>query len=239
MTRRHNRAMAPGPASIPDWLSVELLADSPLVFFRGRPGTIAAVSPNVERVLGYTAGEIVGRRNFWRDQIHPEEAGQLIDGARAATRQRLPSTDLVYRFRHRDGSYRWVNWITHRQYDGAGAVTDLFGYLLDITDRQDSALARERLMLSQGQLEGVIATARHVAHSVNNAFAVATGALELVQAGGADAALVQPALQSLTEAAREVALLHRVVRLALTETPVGPALDLAASMVPDDKAADR
>jgi PAS domain S-box-containing protein len=231
--------MTPGSAPLPDWLSVEHLAASPLVFFRGRPGVVTAVSPNVERVLGYPVGEVVGQPNFWHAHLHPEEAPRLVDEARAATWQRRPSTDLIYRFRHRDGSYRWVNWITHRQYDGAGAVTDLFGYLLDITDRQDSALARERLMLSQGQLEGVIATARHVAHSVNNAFAVATGALELVQAGGADAALVQPALQSLTEAAREVALLHRVVRLALTETPVGPALDLAASMVPDDKAADR
>ncbi|GIW05974.1 MAG: hypothetical protein KatS3mg060_0779 [Dehalococcoidia bacterium] len=225
-----------GGAHIPDWLSVDLLAESPLVFFRGRPGVITAVSPNVERLLGYPTREIVGRPNFWIDHLHPDDAPALLEAARAATRQRQPSNNLIYRFRHRNGSYRWVNWITHRRYDEAGTITELFGYVLDVTERHEASLARERLLVSEGQLQGVLATARQVADSLNNAFAIATSALELAQLQGADPAIIQPAIEALLGASKQIALLRRVVRVSLTETPVGPALDLAASISPETPA---
>lgn len=231
--------MAGDAAPIPEWLAVDVLADSPIVFFRGRVGTITAVSPNVERVLGYSVAEVTSWPHFWRAHLHPDEAPALLEGARVASEQRLPSTNRIYRFRHRDGSYRWLNWITHRRYDDAGNVAEVFGYALDVTEQQEATRAREQLLVSQAQLEAVTATARQVADSLNNAFAVATAALELAQAQGADPALVQPAIAALLEASRHIAQLRRVVRVALMDTPVGPALDLAASVAPEETASER
>lgn len=231
--------MAGDGALLPNWLAVDILAESPLVFFRGRVGVITAVSPNVERLIGYSPEEIVGRPNFWQEHLHPEEAPAVLDATRAATAQRVPSTNRIFRFRHRDGSYRWLNWITHRQYDREGKVVEIFGYALDVTEQQEAACARERLLVSQARLEGVMATARQVADSVNNAFAVATAALELAHAHGVEPTIVQPAIEALFEASWQIAQLQRVVRVALTDTPVGPALDLAASLTPEESSPAR
>ncbi|WP_435115819.1 PAS domain S-box protein [Halolamina sp. C58] len=63
-------------------------------------------SPSVERILGYEPDALLGKSAF--DYVHPDDRGRVVAAFREALEQ--PDRDLTveYRFRHADGSWRWV-----------------------------------------------------------------------------------------------------------------------------------
>jgi PAS domain S-box-containing protein len=63
------------------------------------------ISENVERLLGYTAAECLAP-DWWLAQLHDDDRDRVV-----AELARIMTSGLVqheYRFRHRDGRYRWV-----------------------------------------------------------------------------------------------------------------------------------
>ncbi len=78
-----------------------------VVFLLDAQGTVLYASPSLERVLGYTPEELVGRNGF--ELLRPDELqdamsrfARLLDQpGRIVTGERLT--------RHRDGSWRWVD----------------------------------------------------------------------------------------------------------------------------------
>ncbi|MGD9084914.1 MAG: PAS domain S-box protein, partial [Desulfobacterales bacterium] len=86
-----------------------ILASNPAVIYSCNPtGDCATtfISKNVEKELGYKAEDFINDRHFWIDHIHPDdvqfvktEFAKLVDQG---------SHVLEYRFRHKDGSYRWM-----------------------------------------------------------------------------------------------------------------------------------
>jgi two-component system cell cycle sensor histidine kinase/response regulator CckA len=72
-------------------------------------GRIVYESPSIEPVLGYPPDELIGARAF--DFVHPEDL-TLVTGTFADVLRRggAPRT-VAYRFRHKDGSWRWVESI--------------------------------------------------------------------------------------------------------------------------------
>lgn len=83
---------------------VENLHD--IVAFVDASGSIVYQSPTIERHLGYSAQELLGRNGF--TLVHPED----VPGLRAAFERGLlrPGETIrhEYRFRHKDGSWRHV-----------------------------------------------------------------------------------------------------------------------------------
>jgi hypothetical protein len=84
------------------------------------------------------------------------------------------------------------------------------------------------------RLQGVILTGRELAHLLNNDLAISLGAVELL---GAQSdlppdlrALVGDASNGLDRAIEHVRQLQQVSRVATKQTPLGPALDLRASL---------
>ncbi len=80
-----------------------------------RDGTIRFESPSVERVLGYAPEDLVGRNAF--EFVHPDDAAATIERFGAALEGEVISTE--FRFRHKDGSYRWLEAIGSQQSDEA------------------------------------------------------------------------------------------------------------------------
>lgn len=72
-------------------------------------GTVLYTSPSTERVTGYTPDDFVGRNAF--DQIHPDDlvATQTIFADLLAHPGKTASAE--FRFRHKDGSWRWMEGI--------------------------------------------------------------------------------------------------------------------------------
>jgi len=115
-----------------------LIAGSPSVIFRVDPHdeTVTYISPNVHRFLGYRPGEILRQPRFWADRIHPEDRESVQTTVARATAGRAAQVEMEYRFRRKDGEYRWLSTLARLEYDSAGGLASMFGYGLDVTERK-------------------------------------------------------------------------------------------------------
>lgn len=88
-------------------------------------------------------------------------------------------------------------------------------------------------MARQARLDGVVLSARELAHRLNNSLTLAVGSLDLVQLKGSmpDDALdwIAQAQIGLKSAVRDIRKFQLVSRVETKETPAGPALDLDRS----------
>jgi diguanylate cyclase (GGDEF)-like protein/PAS domain S-box-containing protein len=95
-----------------------------------RDGLIAYASPALERVIGITPAEAVGRPTV--ELLHPEDiAGQLI---RFAQLEETPRASVTYQIRakHADGSWRWLEIISTNLLEDP-AVNGIVSNARDIT----------------------------------------------------------------------------------------------------------
>lgn len=103
-------------------------------------GIVRYQSPSVMRLLGYAEEELLGRAAL--SLVHPEDL-PAVEAELFATRRRAgaPSDPVLYRFRHRDGSWRWLESIG----------TNLLGYknvrgiLVNTRDITERRLAEEEM----------------------------------------------------------------------------------------------
>jgi len=97
-----------------------------------------AWSGSLEQVLGYTRKEMGGIEE-WAGMIHPEdkaEALRLLDIA-----EKLQTTyEVDYRFRHRNGGYRWLHDRGFFLVEKGGQVRRMIGMMQDITERKQAGL---------------------------------------------------------------------------------------------------
>ena len=70
-------------------------------------GTIESVNPTWTHLLGWKPREIVG--SAFMDYVHPDELDATLAAFVSMTDAPL-AVPYEYRFRHRDGSYRWFAW---------------------------------------------------------------------------------------------------------------------------------
>ncbi len=114
-------------------------------------GTIVYDSPAAPRMLGYEADALVGRNAL--DYIHPDDL--------TATRQLLgqvlgqPRTPVagLFRFRHHDGSWRWIEAVASNLLDepAVGAITINYR---DVTNRRQ---AEKAIATSEAELRSLFA----------------------------------------------------------------------------------
>lgn len=97
-------------------------------------GTITYVSPAVTRTLGYEPDELVGKRGY--EFVHPDDRNRNAKAVEAALSSESGSETVEVRFRHADGSWRWVEATIRSRLDND--VVD--GILLssrDVTERKE------------------------------------------------------------------------------------------------------
>ncbi|MEA2518049.1 MAG: hypothetical protein QOF49_129 [Chloroflexota bacterium] len=123
-------------------LSADLLA----VF--GADGRFRRVNQAWQVTLGYRADELIGRPLF--DLIHPED----LERTTAEAKRHFGDGERVHafanRYRHRDGSYRWLEWMSRMHADNSVA----FAVARDITERksaEDQRLRRHRALESRNE----------------------------------------------------------------------------------------
>ncbi|MDW8059499.1 MAG: PAS domain-containing protein [Thermomicrobium sp.] len=126
---------------------VELL---PVVVYRAPADAIAEtsyVSPQIERLLGYSAEEWLAVPGMWARHLYPDDRARVV----AAIEQAIADGrgfSLEYRMVRRDGSIVWVQDWGRLQIDERGGRF-VHGVMLDITERklaeQARAEAEERL----------------------------------------------------------------------------------------------
>ncbi len=97
--------------------------------------TFVKVNPAFERTLGYTREEL--RNRSFLDLIHPDDVAQT----RAVIEEKLQNGQMVInfenRYRHKDGSYRWLSWMSHPRPERG--VT--YAVARDVTEQKQRDLA--------------------------------------------------------------------------------------------------
>ena len=79
-----------------------------LLLVADRDGVWQTVNPAWTRTLGWSEAELLNRTSEWLE--HPDDGG--TDAARRSSRLGADETTVRFesRFRHKDGSYRWLSW---------------------------------------------------------------------------------------------------------------------------------
>jgi PAS domain S-box-containing protein len=141
-----------------------LLAVSPAIIYSTKAsGDYACtfVTENLRAIMGYTTQEMTTDPKGWPDHLHPDDAPRVFG-------EMLPLIErgggsVVYRFRHRDGHYIWIQDTFKVVYDEAGQPLELVGAWADITKRklaEQAAVESKRYLtrLIEGSPDAIIST---------------------------------------------------------------------------------
>ncbi|UPV76356.1 PAS domain S-box protein (plasmid) [Halorussus limi] len=69
-------------------------------------GTFEYLSPAAERILGYSADEMVGENAF--DYVHPDDRERVVEEFSDQVRRPEERVTTEFRFAHADGSWQWI-----------------------------------------------------------------------------------------------------------------------------------
>jgi PAS domain S-box-containing protein len=110
-----------------------------LMCVAGTDGYLKRVNPAWEHMFGYSPEELLGRPYI--DFIHADDMPHTAELATALSERRTTSVAQETRFRHRDGTYRWINWI------GTLAPDEDVIYAVgrDVTDLREAIATKARL----------------------------------------------------------------------------------------------
>ncbi|MCW5548621.1 MAG: PAS domain S-box protein [Opitutaceae bacterium] len=105
------------------------------------------ISPNLERLTGYTLAEAM-QPNWWPDHVHPDDRAQAATFAAGLIAQ----GQLVheYRFLHKDGRTLWIRDEMRLIRDAAGQPREIAGAWTDITTKKQQ---EEELRLKSAALD--------------------------------------------------------------------------------------
>jgi PAS domain S-box-containing protein len=120
-----------------------LIDASPSMIFTSRPSgdfAMTYISPNVQRILGYRADEVLGP--LWIDHVHPDDKPRVLKELSALVERGRNS--MEYRFLHADGAYRVVHEDQTVLMDERGRPIEIAGYMLDVTRERNAAAAMDR-----------------------------------------------------------------------------------------------
>ncbi|WP_049933552.1 PAS domain S-box protein [Halorubrum ezzemoulense] len=118
----------------PEWYRTLVEEVNDLATVVDTDGTITYVSPAITRILGYDPGELVGHEGF--EFVHPEDRERNADALESVLSNPSGSETVEVRFRHANGSWRWIEATMRNRVDDD--IID--GILLssrDITERKE------------------------------------------------------------------------------------------------------
>ena len=181
-------------------------------------GVIRAINKRWLDVLGWDDEALVGRS--FVDFIHPDDVDETL-AAFGGIFERPLTDPYQYRFRHRNGGYRWIAWT------GAYEAGNVYANGRDITAEREqaAALAQAEETLRQSQkMEAVGQLTGGIAHDFNNMLAVVMGSLDLLgrRLGMADPR-ARHYLNAATDGACRAALLTQRLLAFSRQQPLHPA----------------
>ncbi|MCB0191999.1 MAG: PAS domain S-box protein [Anaerolineae bacterium] len=106
-------------------------------------------SPQWKSQIGYAEDEIPNDFNEWQSRVHPDDLEQTLAIVQAYLKKPWPNYENEFRFRHKDGSYRWILAQASLLRDDNGRPCRMLGSHIDLTERKQ---AEEALRQSEQKL---------------------------------------------------------------------------------------
>lgn len=173
-------------------------------------GNFLKLNPEWVHTLGYSLTELEGCR--FLDFVHPDDLKSTLDAVATLSEQN-PVLNFINRYRHKDGSYRWLEWRSRP----SGNL--IFAAAHDITERK---LAADELARSHAELQRFAEVTAH--HLQEPARRIASYAARLTTqlAGRIDDPETMLSLEYISQQARrQQNLLRDVERYLEADQPRG------------------
>jgi hypothetical protein len=194
-----------------------------LLLVADRNSVWRTVNPAWTRTLGWSEAELLNRTSEWLE--HPDDEGitqtQVKRLGASATTGRFES-----RFRHKDGSYRWLSWT------GVPDGDHIYVVARDVTAEKaaaDRLRVTEEALLQSQKMEAVGQLTGGIAHDFNNLLTGIVGSLDLLQTrlhqGRTDNA-ARYINAAMTSANRAAALTHRLLAFARRQPLIPKSVDV-------------
>jgi len=167
-------------------------------------------------LLGYGVEEIVGTR--FADYVHEDDAATVGQLLRQAVDQGSPHDEVEYRFRHRDGSWRWLVTKGGALADAEGRVESFAGISRDVTERREM---EERLRRAKEEADAATRTKSaflaNMSHEARTPLNGVMGMIQLLQLTGLDGEQTEYADTALESCRRLVRLLTDILDISRVE----------------------
>jgi PAS domain S-box-containing protein len=114
-----------------------VIQSNPAVIYSGKPLADFSdweqtyASPRIVSMFGYEPEKFVGHPGFWATHIHPDDLKVNPEVVQALWRKGHHTFE--YRFRHNDGSYRWIREEATVTRNDNGIPIEVNGYWIDVT----------------------------------------------------------------------------------------------------------
>jgi diguanylate cyclase (GGDEF)-like protein/PAS domain S-box-containing protein len=121
-----------------------LLKLTPTVIYTCEPsGDYAAtfISEYIAEMLGYHPSDFLKNPAYWADHIHPQDKERVFSELNILFEKDFHLNE--YRFRHKDGSYRWMRDEMKLIRDAEGKPLEIIGSWVDITLRKQTEMELE------------------------------------------------------------------------------------------------
>ncbi len=199
-----------------------------LLLVADRSGIWQTVNPAWTRTLGWSEGELLNRTSQWLE--HPDDGGLT-----RAQVSKLSANDTTVRFesrfRHKDGSYRWLSWT------GVSDKDRIYAVARDVTAEKaaaDRLRATEEALRQSQKMEAVGQLTGGIAHDFNNLLTGIVGSLDLLQTRldqGRTENVSRYINAAMTSANRAAALTHRLLAFARRQPLIPKSVDANALVV--------
>ncbi|HEV7637235.1 MAG TPA: PAS domain S-box protein [Bradyrhizobium sp.] len=194
-----------------------------LLVVADRNGVWRTVNPAWTWTLGWSEAELLNRTSQWLE--HPDDDG--ISGARVRELGASETTvRFECRFRHKDGSYRWLSWT------GVSDQDHIYAVARDVTAEKAAAerlRATEEALLQSQKMEAVGQLTGGIAHDFNNLLTGIVGSLDLLQTRlhqGRSENAARYINAAMTSANRAAALTHRLLAFARRQPLMPKGVDV-------------
>ena len=115
-------------------------------------------SPEWKAQIGYTEDEIANEFSEWQSRVHPDDLDATLSSVKQAIAKISQDHVVEFRFRHKDGSYRWIMAHAAVITDDRGTAVRMLGSHVDITRRkraEESLRISEQLLNEAGDMARV------------------------------------------------------------------------------------
>ncbi|MDQ3506945.1 MAG: PAS domain S-box protein [Actinomycetota bacterium] len=108
---------------------------SDIVTIIGADGEVRYESPSTARILGFEAGDLVGRSVL--DRLHPDDVEEGLEALGEVVSEPGVSAPLEFRWLHKDGSWRWLESVGNNLLDDP-EVRGIISISRDVTARKEA-----------------------------------------------------------------------------------------------------